>query len=281
MTTSNFTAPVPGEAARQGPLQPSTIRARPTGFVHDVATIAGRALRAVPGDLEAVIPPVLIAIFFFVVNIATLERLTEGQIAGFDYTTFQMPTAILLGVTGISRAPALVLDVQNGYLDRLLMTPMRRIAILLGHLIADVTIAFGLALPILLLGLILGSGFETGVLGIVVFLLIAALWSLAFAGFGYAVALKTGNPAAVQSIFLLFFPFLFLTTSYVPRQQLSGWLDTVAAFNPVTYILEGLRSLATTGWTIDLVWSILAILVVGGLSMSMCLAALKGRVRAG
>lgn len=262
-------------------LQPSTIRARPTGFVHDVVTIAGRALRAVPGDLEAVIPPVLIAIFFFVVNIATLERLTEGQIAGFDYTTFQMPTAILLGVTGISRAPALVLDVQNGYLDRLLMTPMRRIAILLGHLIADVTIAFCLALPILALGLILGSGFETGVLGIAVFLVIAALWSLAFAGFGYAVALKTGNPAAVQSIFLLFFPFLFLTTSYVPRQQLSGWLDTVAAFNPVTYILEGLRSLATTGWTIDLVWSIVAILLVGSLSMSMCLAALRGRVRAG
>lgn len=262
-------------------LQPSTIRARPTGFVHDVVTIAGRALRAVPGDLEAVIPPVLIATFFFVVNIATLERLTEGQIAGFDYTTFQMPTAILLGVTGVSRAPALVLDVQNGYLDRLLMTPMRRVAILLGHLIADVTIALGLAVPILVLGLILGSGFETGILGIAAFLVIAALWSLAFAGFGYAVALKTGNPAAVQSIFLLFFPFLFLTTSYVPRQQLSGWLDTVAAFNPVTYILEGLRSLATTGWTIDLLWSVVAILLVGTLSMSMCLAALRGRVRAG
>ncbi len=262
-------------------IRPSTIRARPTGFVHDVVTIAGRALRAVPRDLEAVIPPVLIATFFFVVNIATLERLTEGQIAGFDYTTFQMPTAILLGVTGVSRAPAVVLDVQNGYLDRLLMTPMRRIAILLGHLIADVAIAICLAVPILALGLILGSGFETGILGIAVFLLIAALWSLAFAGLGYAVALKTGNPAAVQSVFLLFFPFLFLTTSYVPREQLSGWLDTVATFNPVTYILEGLRSLATTGWTIDLLWSVVAIIVVGTLSMSMCLAALRGRVRAG
>ena len=62
-------------------------------------------------------------------------------------------------------------------------------------------------------------------------------------GFGYAIALKTGNPAAVNSSFLLFFPFLFLTSSYVPRDQLSGWLDTVSAFNPVTYILDGLRSL--------------------------------------
>ncbi|MEM9563908.1 MAG: ABC transporter permease [Actinomycetota bacterium] len=257
------------------------IRARRTGFVHDVTTIAGRALRAVPGDLEAVIPPVLIATFFFVVNIATLERLTEGAIVGFDYTAFQMPTAILLGVTGVSRAPAVVLDVQNGYLDRLLMTPMRRTAILLGHLVADVAIALGLAVPILVLGLVLGSGFATGIVGMVVFLAMAALWSLAFAGFGYAVALKTGNPAAVQSIFLLFFPFLFLTTSYVPRSQLSGWLDTVAAFNPVTYLLEGLRSLAIDGWSIDLLWGVIAIVAVGALSMSMCLAALRGRVRSG
>ena len=260
---------------------PASIRARRTGFVHDVVTIAGRALRAVPRDLEAVIPPVLIASFFLVVNIATFERITEGTITGFDYTAFQVPTAILLGVTGISRAPAVVLDVQNGYLDRLLMTPVSRIAILLGHLLADVAIALGLAIPILILGLALGAGFETGLVGIVVFLVMAALWSLAFAGFGYAVALKTGNPAAVQSIVLLFFPFLFLTTSYVPRDQLSGWLDTVAAFNPVTYLLEGMRSLAIEGWSIDLLWGAMAIAVVGVVSMSMCLAALRGRVRSG
>ena len=75
------------------------------------------------------------------------------------------------------------------------------------------------------------------------FIGLAALWSLAFAGFGYAIALKTGNPAAVNSSFLLFFPFLFLTSSYVPRNQLSGWLYTVSALNPVTYILDALRSL--------------------------------------
>ena len=257
----------------------SAVRARPTGFVHDVTTIAGRALRAVPRDLEAVIPPVFIAVFFFVVNVATLSQLTEGSIDGFDYTAFQMPTAILLGVTGVSRAPALVLDVQNGYLDRLLMTPLRRTAILLGHLVADVAIAACLTIPILVLGLAMGAGFETGAAGLVAFVAMASMWSLAFAGFGYAVALKTGNPAAVQSIFMLFFPFLFLTTSYVPRDQLSGWLDTVATFNPVTYLLDGMRALAIDGWSLDVLWALVAIVVVGALSMSMCLAALRGRVR--
>ncbi len=253
--------------------------ARPSGHLRDTLTVAGRAFRAVSRDLDVVLPPVFIAIFFFVVNVATLERLTEGLAAGFDYTAFQMPTAILLGVTGISRAPAVVLDVQNRYLDRMLLTPVRRTSILVGHMLADVAVAAALTIPIIALGFVLGVRFEAGPLGVVAFVAIAASWSLAFAGFGYAIALKTGDPAAVNSSFLLFFPFLFLTSSYVPRSQLTGWLDTVAGLNPVTYILDGLRSLAFDGWQWDeLAKAMLAIALVGALSMTMCFAALRGRV---
>jgi ABC-2 type transport system permease protein len=258
----------------------NVIHARPAGFLHDLAAIAGRALRAVPRDPAAVVPPVLIALFFFVVNIATLQKLT-GNHAGFSYTAFEMATAILLGVTGVSRAPALVLDVQTQYLDRLLLTPVRRTAILLGHMAADVAVAAALTVPILVLGVVLGVRFQGGLLGAVVFVLLASLWSLAFAGFGYAIALKTGNPAAVNSTFLLFFPFLFLTSSYVPRSELSGWLNTVAGFNPVTYLLDGLRSLVLgDGWQwSQLAQAVAAITLVGVISMTMCFAALRGRVK--
>jgi ABC-2 type transport system permease protein len=256
------------------------LRARPGGLLHDVMTIAGRALRGVPRDMEAVTPPIFIALFFFIVNIASFSKAFNGT--RLDYKAFEMPTAILLGVTGISRAGALVLDIQNGYLDRLLMTPVRRLSILLGHMVADVTVAIALTIPILALGFAIGVRFETGVLGVLAFIVMAALWSLAFAGFGYAIALKTGNPAAVNSSFLLFFPFLFLTTSYVPRSQLSGWLDTVAGINPVTYLLEGLRSLVMEGWQADeLGKALLAIALLGGISMSMCFAALRGRTKRG
>jgi ABC-2 type transport system permease protein len=256
------------------------IEARPAGFVHDLVTIAGRALRAVPRDPAGVIPPVFIALFFFIVNIATLKKLA-GHHPGFSYTAFEMATAILLGVTGISRAPALVLDIQTHYLDRLLLTPVRRTAILVGHMAADVAVAAALTVPIMVLGAILGVRFGGGVLGIAAFVLLASLWSLAFAGFGYAIALKTGNPAAVNSTFLLFFPFLFLTSSYVPRSQLSGWLSTVAGFNPVTYLLGGLRSLVLgSGWQWgQLGQALAAIALVGLVSMTMCFAALRGRVR--
>jgi ABC-2 type transport system permease protein len=258
------------------------IRARPAGFASDTAAIAGRALRAVPRDLEAVIPPIFIALFFFLVNIGTLSNLTESQIEGFDFKAFQLPTAVLLGVTGVSRAPAVVLDVQDGYFDRLLLTPIRRLAILLGHMAADVAVACSLMIPILIVGFIVGVRFETGPLGVLAFLVIGALWSLAFTGFGYAIALKTGNPAAVNSSFLLFFPFLFLTTSYVPREELSGWLDTVAAWNPVTYLLAGLRALITEGWEWEEIGAaLLAILIVGAVSMTLCFGALRGRIRRG
>lgn len=262
------------------PARGEAIKARPAGFWHDLTSIAGRALRAVPRDPAAVIPPVFIALFFFVVNIATLNKLT-GHHPGFSYPAFEMATAILLGVTGISRAPALVLDIQSGYLDRLLLTPVRRTAILIGHMAADVAVAAALTAPILILGAILGVRFGTGPAGIAAFVLLAALWSLSFAGFGYAIALKTGNPAAVNSTFLLFFPFLFLTSSYVPRSQLSGWLSTIAGVNPVTYILGGLRSLVLGhGWQPgQLAEAIAAIALVALISMTMCFAALRGRVK--
>jgi ABC-2 type transport system permease protein len=124
--------------------------------------------------------------------------------------------------------------------------------------------------------------FEAGPLGVLAFILIAAMWCLAYAGFAYAIAVKTGNPAAVQSSFLMFFPFLFLTSSYMPRDQLSGWLDTVAAFNPVTYILEGMRSLVLEGWEwAEIGKALLAIAVVGAISFSLCLAGFRGRIKRG
>jgi ABC-2 type transport system permease protein len=270
------------DIALDGLAGESAVRARPAPFARDIASLAGRALRRLPRELETVVPPIFIALFFFIVNIGTLQHLTQSNIRGFDIKAFMLPTALLLGVTGVSRAGALVLDIENGYLDRLLLTPVRRLAILLGLMAADVVIACTLMVPIIVLAFALGVRVEAGPLGVVALLLLGCAWSLAFAGFGYAIALKTGNPAAVNSSFLLFFPFLFMTSSYVPRSQLSGWLAAVATINPVTYVLEGLRSLVTQGWVwVSLGETVLAIAAVGVVSMSICLAALGGRTRRG
>src|SRR6187549_1714320 len=119
------------------------------------------------------------------------------------------------------------MDIQDGYFDRLLLTPVRRMALLLGLMIADFALVCALCLPVMGLGLALGVRYETGVPGMVVFILMAGFWGLVFTGFPYAIALKTGSPTAVASSFILFFPFAFLTTSTLPRFALTGWLDTV------------------------------------------------------
>lgn len=257
----------------------SEIRARSVGFGRDVGTIAARAVRLLPRDLEGVVPPLIAAVFVLVVTIGSLQDLAGFADIGIDYKEFQLPTAVVFGVTGMSRAYALVLDIQGGYFDRLLLTPIRRPSLLLGLMAADVVAVILLAIPVTALGLILGVRFETGLIGMAVFLLYGAAWGLAFAGFPYAIALKTGNPAAVNSSFLLFFPFAFLTSTFLPEPALTGWLATIATYNPVTYVLRGLRSLVSEGWVWrDLAQGLGAIGAVGAVSFGLASTSLRGRI---
>jgi ABC-2 type transport system permease protein len=260
----------------------STIRARKVGFFTDVWSVAIRALRALPREPEAIIPALIIPVFFFTVNIGTLQDFAQNGIPGLDFRAFQLPTAIVFAVTGISRANALVMDIQSGYFDRMLMTPMRRLSLLLGLMVADLALVVALTLPVIALGLLVGVRFETGVLGLLAFIALAGLWGLVFTGFPYAIALKTGSPGAVGASFILFFPFAFLTTATLPQEALTGWLATIATYNPMTYLLAALRSLLYGGWQAGaLVEGMLAIAVVGVVSMSLALAALRGRVARG
>jgi len=254
------------------------IKAKPAGFFSDLWTVAARALRAIPKEPESIIPALIIPIFFFVVNVGSLSDVSS-LVGVNDFLAFQLPVAIVFAVTGISRASALVTDIKSGYFDRLLVSPVKRTALLLGLMIADLVLVIALSIPVIILGTLLGVEFVTGIPGILAFLAIAGLWGLAFTGFPYAIALKTGNPAAVNSSFLLFFPFAFLTTSFLPLEALTGWLRTVAQYNPVTYLLDGLRSLIYGGWdwqTLGI--TMLAILIVLSLSFTMAFLALRGRV---
>jgi ABC-2 type transport system permease protein len=277
MTATTTTATSPPAAP------PSTrIRARKAGFAADLVSVAGRALRRLPREPEAIVPALIVPVFFYVVNVGALQNFAEDSGAVGDFKAFQLPVAIIFAVTGVSQATSLVTDIQDGYFDRLLMTPIKRLALLLGLMVADLALVMGLSLPVLALGFATGVRFETGVVGVVVFVLMAGFWGLVYTGFPYAIALKTGNPGAVASSFLIFFPFAFLTTSFLPKDALSGWLSAVATVNPVTYLLQGLRSLITEGWAWgDLGWAVLSVAGVGVVSMGLAFAALHGRVKRG
>ena len=257
---------------------PSTqIQARKAGFVNEVAAVARRAIRSTKRDTESVIPALIIPVFFFIVNVGALQDLAE-TLPDLDYKAFQLPVAIIFAVTGISRAVTLVLDIQSGYFDRLSLTPVNRLALLFGLMVADFLLVVALTLPVVALGFIVGVRFESGPVGIIVFILISGVWGLVYTGFPYAIAFKTGNPAAVNTSFLLFFPFAFLTTAFLPKEAMTGWLSAIATYNPVTYLLEALRSLLMVGWDAEaLLKGLAAVLGVGVVSMTLALLALRGR----
>lgn len=250
-----------------------------SGLFREIALVAGRALRQVSREPTSVLPAVFVPAFFYAVNLGALERLASS---GLDYKAFLLPMAIAFAVTGMSRAPALVADIQGGYFDRLCLTPIRRSALLLGLMVADMVVIILLCVPVLAIGYGVGVRFATGLPGVLTFIGFSALWGLAFTGFPYAVALRTGNAAAVNACFVVFFPLFFLTDAVVPKALLTGWFSVIATYNPVTYLLGALRALISSGWQPrPLLEGLAALAGLGALGMGLAVSGLRARIRAG
>ena len=259
--------------------QQTRVAARKAGFFRDVCNLGARSLRSIPRDPETLYPALVIPVFFFAINVGALQDLTE-VVPGFDYKAFQIPVAILFAVTGLSRANIVVADIQSGYFDRLALTPVNRLAILIGFIIADLALAVAMSIPVYILAFIVGVEFVSGPLGILALLGLTALWAMVYNGFPYAIALKTGNAAAVNTSFIIFFPVVFLTPLFVPKEALTGWMATVVTYNPVTYLLDGMRSLVSEGWVMsDILAALGGIAALGVLTVPLASWALAGRVR--
>lgn len=245
----------------------------------DTRVIASRSLRLLPLDKAEFIPPFFAGVITFVITVGALEDVVSFAELAIDYRSFQLPVGILFAITGLSRAYALVTDIQGGYFDRLLLSPVRRLAILLGLMVADAVLVAALSILMVTLGLFIGVDFDTGVAGMAVFVLLCSAWALAFAGFPYAIALRTGSPGAVAGSWVMAFPFLLLTTTFVPRESMAGWLSTIAAWNPATYLLAGLRSLFV-GWDGQaLLEAVLAVGVVGLIALTLAFSSLRARTQ--
>ena len=132
------------------------IRARKAGFIRDLRSVAVRALRSMSRDVEIVVPALLIPVFMFAVTVGALQDFAEN-IPGLDYRAFQLPVAVMFAVTGISRAITVVTDIQTGYFARLVITPVNRLALLLGLLVADSALIVALTAPVVSYGLHCGS----------------------------------------------------------------------------------------------------------------------------
>ena len=216
--------------------------------------LARRALRESWRTPEALVPTLFIPLFFLVVNVGQAGKIFPAEstefLKGQGYGAFQLPASPLLAASFGTAALFLVEDIEGGYFDKLRATPVSRTALVLGRLIAEGVKGLLIATLIVLLGLVFGISIASGVLGFVLLVLLTALWTIVFAGFMQLIALKTRSAAATNSAGLIFFPLLFLTPNFVPRDLLTRPMEIAATCNPVTYVMEAMRSLIL----VDLEW---------------------------
>ncbi|MBK8023807.1 MAG: ABC transporter permease [Chloroflexi bacterium] len=169
---------------------------------------------------------------------------------GQSYLGFILPLSIVsAALSGASVAgQSIVRDIENGYFDKLMLTPVNRAALLLGPMIAGAILLAMQTVVVVVIALLLGLEPVTGPLGLVGVIGIALLLGVGFSGFTVGIALRTGNAAATSGASFLFFPLSFLTATFVPYDLLTGWIKTAAFINPITYILDAMRTILNTGW---------------------------------
>jgi ABC-2 type transport system permease protein len=206
-----------------------------------------RSLREALRQPDALFMTMFIPLFFLVVNTGQAAEIFPSESTGFlegqGYGAFQLPITLLLAASFGMAALFLVEEIEGGYFDKLRAIPIPRYAIVLGRLVAEGAKGLVLSTVIVLLALPFGISIASGVLGFVLLVLLSALWGVVYAGFIQLIALKSRNAAAVNSGGLIFFPLLFLTPNFVPRDLLTEPMEVAATLNPVTYLMEALRSL--------------------------------------
>lgn len=230
----------------------------------------------------AIIPSLLISVFFLLVNSSTLSGAAQFFLAGQSYLGFIVPlTIISSALSGASIAgQSIVRDIERGYFDKLMLTPVNRAALVLGPMVAGAIILMIQTMLILGLALLMGLQPNTGVVGLVATLLFATFIGVSFAGFTVGIALFTGSAAATGGASFLFFPLSFLTATYVPFELLTGWIKTAALYNPITYPLEAMRALINTGWDNDLMLRGFGSSVLMGVALfAFAMIALRQRVQ--
>ena len=219
--------------------------------MNEVFLLGRRAVREVIRLPAATLPILFIPLFFLVVNIGQVSKTFPSStpfLRGQGYVAFQLPVSLLFATATATSGLALVTEIDMGYLDKLMVAPIRRSSIILGRLAADLVRGLATSTLVLVVGLALGARIRSGVLGGIVIVILSALFGVAYAGFGIYVAVRTRNVQATQSSFLVFFPLLFLTPNFVPFDRLSSLMNTLAHLNPVSYVIVGVRSLVIDGW---------------------------------
>jgi ABC-2 type transport system permease protein len=221
-------------------------------FADQVALLARRSVVRTARQPANVVFPLVFPLLLLAVNSSGMRSATH--LPGFptdSYLAFALAVPFMQGAlfATMNAGTDLARDIQTGFLNRLALTPMRSIALLAGQLGGVMTMTLVQAAVWIGAGLILGVHFAAGPAGIALLFFYSLLIGLGFGALGAFLALRTGSGEAVQGLFPVFFVFLFISSMALPRNLIeTDWFRIAATLNPVSYLLEGVRSLIITGW---------------------------------
>jgi ABC-2 type transport system permease protein len=254
-----------------------------TLLLTQVGTLAHRSVLRTLRRPAWWIPPMVFPLALMAVNAGGLTSATK--LPGFptdSFYAFALAVPFLQGAlfATMNAGADLARDIETGFFNRLSLTPIRGTALLLGSLAGIVVLALVQAIVYLAAGLAIGVDVKSGVLGALVLLVLATLIALGFGAVGATIALRTGSGEAVQGFFPVLFVFLFLSSMNMPRNLIEiDWFRIVATANPVSYLIEAVRSLIIESWdtqTLLLGFAIAITVVV--VAMAFATQALVGRM---
>jgi ABC-2 type transport system permease protein len=221
-------------------------------LIEQTMAVAHRAVVRTLRQRALLIFPMIFPLILFAINGSALSAATKiPRFPTHNYRDFLIAMPFIQGAmfVSITAGVDLARDIEDGFLNRLALTPLRGQALLVGQLGGALVLGVIQAIVYLLVGLATGVTFASGVGGALVLLALSILIAFAFASLGGLLALRFGTGEAVQGIFPLLFVTLFLSSSSLPRDLIKAtWFRDIATYNPVSYMLEGLRSLVIKGW---------------------------------
>ncbi len=229
------------------------------------------------------IPPLVFPTALLLVNAGGLKASTA--LPGFptdSFLAFALAVPFIQGAlfSTMNAGTDLARDIQTGFLTRLSLTSLRGSALLTGQLAGIVVLGLVQAIFYIVVGLVVGVHFASGVAGVLVLLVFAAVVSLGFGALGSFLALRTGSGESIQGIFPLLFVFLFISSMNTPRNLIGvQWFKIAATVNPVSYLIECVRSLIITGWDGQaLALGFAVAVVISAISLVLATRALRGRL---
>jgi ABC-2 type transport system permease protein len=220
-----------------------------------VATLANRSVVRTLRRPAWWIPPIIFPLALMAVNAGGLESATN--LPGFptdDFYAFALAVPFIQGAlfATMNAGTDLARDIETGFFNRLSLTPVRGVALLVGTLAGVVVFAVLQAIAYLVIGVAIGVDIRSGPLGVLVLLALAGLIALGFGALGAMLALRAGTGEAIQGLFPVLFVFLFISSMNMPRNLIEiDWFRAAATANPVSYMLEAVRSLIIERWDVE------------------------------